>query len=135
MGYLDVSYASSYWCIFIDSSKSSLKDALMYKHNLFLTLPIAYANVKEDRSSIGKLLELIKYNAHTWLIMCDLKVLNLIMKLKCGYSKYPCFYCMFDSRQSTLDFNPTHIWSQCVDFDISPLVPVERLLFLSYISS
>ena len=92
-------------------------------------MPIAYANVKEDRSSIGKLLELIKYNAHTWLIMCDLKVLNLIMKLKCGYSKYPCFYCMFDSRQSTLDFNPTHIWPPRVDFNISHLVPVEKIAF------
>ena len=31
IGYLDASYASSDWCLFIDSSKSSLKASLMYK--------------------------------------------------------------------------------------------------------
>jgi len=129
MGYLDISYASSDWCLFIDLSKSSLKAALMYKNNLLPTLPIAYANVKEDWSSIRKILELIKYNACTWLVMCDFKVLDLIMGLKCGYSKYPYFHCMFDSRQSTLDFNPTHVWPPRVDFDLSPLVPVEKIAF------
>ena len=59
--------------------------------------------------------------------MCDLKVLNFIMGLKSGYVKYPCFYCMFDSRQSTLNVNPTHIWSARVDFDINPLVSVEMI--------
>ena len=49
MEYLDVNYTSSYLCLFIDSSKSSLKAAMMYKNNLLPTLPIAYANVKEDR--------------------------------------------------------------------------------------
>ena len=59
MGYLDVRYTSSDWCLFIDSSTTSLKAALMCKNNFLPTIPIAYANVKEDRSSIQKVLELI----------------------------------------------------------------------------
>ena len=92
MGYLDVRYTNNDWWLFIDSSTTSLKTPLMYKNNVLPTVPIAYANVKEDRSSIQKVLELIDYYSHGWLIMCDLKVLNFIMKLKSGYPKYPCFY-------------------------------------------
>ena len=72
---------NSDWCLFIDSSITSLKTALMYKSNLYPTLPICYGNVKEKRSSIKKILELINYESHQWLVMCDLKVLNIIMGL------------------------------------------------------
>ena len=82
MRYLDACYTSSDWCLFIDSSTTSLKAALMYKSNPLPTIPVVHANVKEDRSSIQKLLELIDYYSHGWLILCDLKVLNFIMGLK-----------------------------------------------------
>jgi hypothetical protein len=101
----------------------------MYKNNLLPTIPVAYANVKEDRSSIQKVLQLIDYYSHGWLIMCDLKVLNFIMGLKSGYAKYPCFYCMFDSRQSEKDYDNTHIWPARTDFDNDPLVPIEKIAF------
>ena len=129
MGYLCVSYNKNDWCLFVDSSSTSLKAALMYKNNLYPTIPIAYGNVKEDRNAIQKILELINYNCHGWLIMSDLKVLNFIMGLKSGYAKYPCFYCMFDSRQSQLDFDPLHIWPTRVDFHMDPLVPLENIAF------
>jgi len=118
---------SNDWWLFIDSSITSLKAALMYKNNLLPVIPITHVNVKEARSSIEKILELIKYHSHGWCIICDLKVLNFIMCLKSVYAKYHWFYCKFDSRQSTLYFNPTHIMPTCVDFDINPLVPVEKI--------
>ena len=99
----------------------------MYKSNLYPTLPICYGNVKEERSSIKKILEFINYESHQWLVMCDLKVLNIIMGLKSGYAKFPCFYCMFDSRQSMLDFNSNHKWPASVDFYSYPLVPTEKI--------
>jgi len=129
MAFLCVPYDSSDWCLFVDSSTTSLKAALMYKSNLHPTIPIAYANVQENRSSIKEILRLIQYESHGWLIMCDLKVLNFMMGLKSGYAKYPCFYCMFDSRQSQIDFNPSHTWPVRVDFDIDPLVPIDKIAF------
>jgi len=127
MTYLGVAYKSSDWCLFMDSSIASLKGALMYRNSKLPSIPVAYANVKEDRSSVEKILELLDYHSHGWLIMCDLKVLNFIMGLKSGYAKYPCFYCMFDSRQSVLDFNPTHTWPVRLEFPNEPLAPVEKI--------
>ena len=61
--------------------------------------------------------------------MSDLKVLNFIMGLKSGYAKCPCFYCMFDSRQSQLDFDPVHTWPARIYFDMHLLVLVENIAF------
>lgn len=129
MGCLRVKYNSDDWCLYIDSSTTSLKAALMYKNNELPTLPIVYANVKEDRDSMEMILKLTKYNDHGWLIMADLKVLNFIMGLKAGYAKYPCFYCMFDTRNSLLDYNSNHMWPDRIDFDKQPLVPLEKIAF------
>lgn len=129
VAYLDVDYTSNDWCLFIDSSITGLKAALMYKNHLIPTIPIAFAKTKEDRSSIEKVLELINYHSNCWLIMCDLKVLNFIMGLKSGYAKYPCFHCMFDSRNSGLDFDSKKTWPKRDNFDKNPLVPIEKIAF------
>jgi len=49
MAYLGFTHTNNDWCLFIDSSITSLKAALMYKSNLYPTLPFCYENVKEDR--------------------------------------------------------------------------------------
>jgi len=59
----------------------------MYKSNLLPSIPETYANFKENRSLVETILGLIEYHSHGWQIMCDLKVLNLIMGLKSGYVK------------------------------------------------
>ena len=41
-------------------------------------------------------------------VLCDLKVLNYLAGLKSGYAKYPCFFCLFDSRDSFIDFDINH---------------------------
>lgn len=127
MEYIGVNYSSDDWCLFIDASNYSLKAALMYRSHHIPTIPIAYTYSKEDRSSIEKILKCVNYNTHCWLIMCDLKVLKLIMGLKAGYAKYPCFYCFFDSRNSQQDFDINHTWPARDSFDNVPLVDTKRI--------
>ena len=53
----------------------------------------------------------------------------IMMGLKSEYAKYPCFYFIFNSRQSQLDLDPVHTWPARVDFDIDPLVTLENITF------
>ena len=91
MAYLGFTYTNNDWYLFIDSSITSLKAALLYKSNLYPTLPTCYGNVKEEQSFIKKILEIINCESHQWLVMCDLKVLNIIMGLKSGMLNFLVF--------------------------------------------
>ena len=44
------------------------------------------------------LLSALNYLEYEWLICGDLKVDGLILRLQGGYTKYPCFLCLWDSR-------------------------------------
>ena len=51
------------WCLFIDSSKVSLKVVLLYNGNKFPSIPLAHAaNMKESNESMKLLLGKIKYD-------------------------------------------------------------------------
>lgn len=63
------------WRLFIDSSKHSLKAALLHKGNSLPSIPVAHSeNTKETYLSISNLLELIQYKQFNWKICADLKV-------------------------------------------------------------
>ena len=44
------------------------------------------------------ILSKINYSDHKWVICVDLKMVIILMGLQSGYTKYPCLYCMWDSR-------------------------------------
>ena len=44
------------------------------------------------------LLSVLNYQEHKWLICEDLKVVPLLLGLQGGYTKYPCFLCLWGSR-------------------------------------
>lgn len=60
-------------------------------------LPIQY-NLKESYGSMKKVLEKIKYDQHNWFICGDLKVITILLGQQSGYTKNPCYICMWDSR-------------------------------------
>ena len=43
------------------------------------------------------LLSVLTYQEHKWLICEDLKVVPLLLGLQGGYTKYPCFLCLWGS--------------------------------------
>ncbi|KAL4705415.1 hypothetical protein ACJJTC_002438 [Scirpophaga incertulas] len=92
-------YNPNQWRLFIDSSKRSLKCVLLHNGNNLGSLPIAHSTkVKEEYPTIALLLDKIKYKEHNWVLCVDLKMVNFLLSQQSGYTKYPCFLCLWDSR-------------------------------------
>lgn len=95
-------YDSNEWRLFIDSSKRSLKCVLLHNGNKFHSLPIAHSTkVKEEYYVIALVMKKIKYDEHKWVICVDLKMVNFLLGQQSGFTKYPCFICLWDSRAKT----------------------------------
>ena len=87
------------WRQFIDSSKRSLKCVLLHNGNRFASIPIAHSTkLKEEYDNIKTVLQRICYEEHQWSICVDLKMVNFLLGQQTGYTKYPCFMCLWDSR-------------------------------------
>ena len=100
MAALKITYDSSEWRLFIDSSKTSLKAVLLHNGNTMPSIPVGYAvHVEETYDNIKVLLKCINYNQHQWQLCGDLKVVALVMGLQLGYTKYCCFLCEWNSRE------------------------------------
>jgi len=94
-------HTPEHWRLFIDSSKESLKAVLLHNGNEMPSVPIAHGiNVKETYETMKLLLELIKYDQFKRKICCDLKVVAMLRGMQGGYTKYCCFLCLWDSRDT-----------------------------------
>ena len=97
--YLGKLYKSDEWRLFIDSSTRSLKAVLLHIKNEVASVPVAHSvQLKESYETMTTVFNAIDYNNHKWKICGDLKVLTLILGMQGGYTKYPCFLCLWDSR-------------------------------------
>ena len=54
--------------------------------------------MKESHKSMDLLLSALNYQGHKWLLRGDLKVVGIILGFQGGYTKHPCFLCLWDSR-------------------------------------
>ena len=92
-------YDPNDWRLFIDSSKRSLKCVLLHNGNCYGSIPIGHSVLlSENYESIKMVLNLIKYIDHKWIICVDLKMVNFLLGQQGGYTKYPCFLCLWESR-------------------------------------
>lgn len=89
-------YKPENWRLFIDSSKRSLKAVLLHITNKYTPIPLAHSIVlEEEYSDLELLLTKIKYEEHKWQICGDLKILSMILGEQSGFTKYPCYLCMY----------------------------------------
>lgn len=103
-------YQTHDWRLFIDSSKRSLKCVLLHNGNQFPSVPLAHSTtLKEKYEAVKYVLEKIRYAQHQWLICVDLKMVNFLLGQQSGFTKYPCFLCMWDSRDRAEHY--TKDWS------------------------
>ena len=87
------------WCLFIDSSKKSLKCILLHMGNFFGAMPRGHSgHLKEKYEHIKTGLEHLKYEEHKWIICVYLKIVTFLFGLQGGQTKFPCFLCFWDSR-------------------------------------
>ena len=92
-------YEPSDWRLFVDSSTASLKCVLLHNGNEHASIPVAHSvELREDYQAVKFALEKIKYKEHEWPICVDLKTVSLLLGQQGGYTKYPCFLCLWDSR-------------------------------------
>lgn len=92
-------YTPDDWRLFIDSSKRSLKCVLLHNGNKYGSIPIGHSTtMKEEYGTIALVLRKIKYEEHQWSICVDLKMINFLLGQQSGFTKYPCFLCLWDSR-------------------------------------
>ena len=85
--------------MFIDCSKQSLKCILLHNGNLFGAVPIGHSVCfHEEHGDAERATELLQYDKHNWVICVDLKMVCFLLGQQRGYTKYPCFLCMWDSR-------------------------------------
>ena len=98
MEVLDHEYNPDQWRLFIDSSKVSLKVALLHNGNRFPSVPLAHAaNIKESYKSMELMLGKSKYDEFKWKLCGDLKLVALLVGMQLRYTKYCCFLCEWDS--------------------------------------
>ena len=96
---MGLDYVATKWKLFIDSSTRSLKAVLFHNGNKYSSIPIGHSvQMKETHDNMDQLLSALNYHDHGWLICGDLKVVGLVLGLQGGYTKYPCFLCLWDSR-------------------------------------
>ncbi|XP_073532727.1 uncharacterized protein [Phyllobates terribilis] len=86
----------SEWKLFIDSSSRSLKAMLLL--NGYPSLPMAHSvYLKEDYTSVMMLLSALKYDDYGWEVIGDFRMVSFLMGLQGGFTKFPCFLCLWDS--------------------------------------
>jgi hypothetical protein len=80
------------WCLFLDSSKVSLKAAFLHNGNKFPSVPVTHAaNIKESYKNSKLGFKNIQYGKYNWNICGDLKVTALLLGLQLGYAKF-CYF-------------------------------------------
>jgi len=94
----------SEWRLFNDSLKISLKAVLLHNGNKFQSVAQVHAaGIKESYENMKLLLGKIQDEKCNWKICGDLKVTALFLGLQLGYTKFCCFLCEWDSRDTELD--------------------------------
>ena len=96
---LGMQYKATEWRLFLDSSVRSKKAILLHIGNKVASVPIAHSiKFKECYLDMKHLLEVLLYVLHQWKLCGDLKMIAILLGLQGGYTKFPCFFCFWDSR-------------------------------------
>ena len=105
--------------------------------NQFASVPIAHSTtLKEKYEAVKYVLEKIGYDQHKRFICVDLKIVNFLLGQQSGFTKYPCFLCMWDSRDRAQQYTKKD-WPlreelvPCKERNVinDPLVDRDRILF------
>ena len=97
---MSCTYDPTEWRLFLTDAKASLKCVLLNNGNKYASIPIGHSvHLKETYENMKLLLTKIKYwyDQHHRMVCGDLRVLSMLLGQQGGYTKYPCFLCLWDS--------------------------------------
>ena len=104
---------------------------MAHKGNQKPSIPIAYSvHLKESYENMEEVRTAVKYSEHQWNICCDLKVIGMVMGLQQGFTKYCCFQCLWDSRDTANHYRKKN-WPMRTTFQhlsFTPLVNRDKIL-------
>ena len=60
--------------------------------------------MKENYQNPKALLDAINYAQYEWDVIGDFKMVAFLMSLQGGFTKFPCFLCLWDSRNTSLHY-------------------------------
>lgn len=113
---LGIVYISTEWRLFLDSSVKSLKTVLLHNGNKSGSVPVGQSvKLTECYEDMKFLLESLQYSQHNWKICGDLKMISIVLGLQAGYTKHPCFLCLWDSRADDRHYTQIN-WSTRTSF-------------------
>ena len=91
-------------------------------------------HLKEDYTSANMLLGALKFDNYQWEIIGDFKMVLFLMVLQSGFTKFICFLCLWDSRDTTADYHRKD-WPQSTEFSVGksrvkwePLIETQKML-------
>lgn len=61
------------------------------------------------------LLEALKYKDYCWEVIGDFKMLGFLMGMQGGYTKFPCYLCLWDSRDDNAHYHQEY-WPERTEF-------------------
>jgi hypothetical protein len=95
--------------LFTDSSKRSLKAALLHNGNNCTSMPIGHsAHLKESYENLELVLTKIGHSAHDWMIYGVLKMLRMLLDQHAGCTKCTCFMYEWDSTARSQHWEHIH---------------------------
>ncbi len=108
---------------------------LLHNGNKYPSLPLAHSvHLKEDYNSIKTLLDALKYDEYGWEVIGDFKMVAFLMGLQGGFTKFPCYLCLWDSRDTKAHYHRRD-WPQRTEFSVGrnnvkwePLVDPRKVL-------
>ena len=109
---------TSDWRLFIDSSSKSLKAVLLHNTNKCPSIPLAHlVQMKENYQNVKMLLSTLRYDQYNWEVIGDFKMVAFLMGLQQGFIKFPCYLCLWDSRNTNFHYNKRN-WPPRSSYDI-----------------
>ena len=125
----------SEWRLFIDSSSKSLKAVLLHNGNKYPSLPLAHlVHLKETYENVKTVLNVLKYDQYNWEVIGDFKMIAFLMGMQRGFTKYPCYLCVWDSRDTKAHYQK-QVWPKREEFVVGeknvkniPLINPKKVL-------
>ena len=90
--------------------------------------------MKENYENVKMLLSALWYDQYNWEVIGDFKMVAFLVELQQGFTKFPCYLCLWDSRNTNFHYNKKN-WPPRSSYDIethnvrlTPLVEPKKVL-------